>query len=102
MKVNIRSILVDAPVTNYYTYELIDDIVPCCADLKDALSFEVIEFSDGTGTLSIERHDYTRYINFCPFCGEKIEYTEVEKKRRKAVQTEVTITRTEYVMEDME
>lgn len=64
----------------YINYHLVKNIEFCCEEFKGfCKKFTVWSYEQGQFTIideiSYDGH-HSRVINFCPFCGEKIEYKE--------------------------
>lgn len=73
----------------YTNYSLLNQTEFCCEEFKDhckkftAWSYDHGKFSI-VNQITYEKHSVI-LINFCPFCGEKIEYEDIDspKKLRK-------------------
>ena len=84
----------------------------CCDEMKEAFDGYFITFGgeyNREAEVSIRScspypegswWDYMK-INVCPFCGTKIQLIETEKVRRKEIRKQETVTRTEYVEEEI-
>jgi hypothetical protein len=75
-----------------YGYEFLGVDQYCCEQMKTAIGDEAITFGDDIGPSLCFSYSYwgteDRYyyaITYCPFCGQHIEYHEVEKTAFKKV-----------------
>lgn len=92
-------------------YALLEMEPPCCNEMKEALDNEAIGFGEFHDTILNRDHNinfsdchpypegavWEEYqINFCPFCGQKVETEEREKVTLKKVSRRHRITTIEH------
>lgn len=63
--------------TSFTEFKNEDELDFCCEKLKKYVSM-VKAWSDKIGKFCIVEKDVLTPIDYCPFCGEKIEYISVE------------------------
>lgn len=70
----------------YTDYQLLHSVEFCCDDLRNYFKSSGWNHEKGkfviVDQISYEGHS-VRSIDFCPFCGEKIEYEDEDKTDKK-------------------
>jgi len=94
-----------------YEYKLLEMGDPCCLAMKEALEADAIGFGEVHDCILNQNHNINFFdcspysegavwdeykINFCPFCGQKVETEEREKVSLKTVTRRHRITSTEH------
>jgi len=108
---NIHSLPYEEKPTDVYEYKLLEITDICCQEMKDALHDNAVGF--GVFHDAILNSDkninfadcspypegavWTEYaINFCPFCGKRVETEERERVTLKKIKRKVRLERVDY------
>jgi hypothetical protein len=106
MKIKYKTTICDSK-----EYRQVGEPEFCCPEMKvawgEAIVFGKVDYNGEGNRVHISRcHPYPEgacwdayAVDFCPFCGEKIECEEVEVVRMKKVVHPVTVLHDEWVKE---